>query len=103
MKQWYAEVACPECGSVDVDLAEVPDGPVFACQECGAQFEPLAGKPPCPLVGTDGNVFAVIGTVKRCLQRAGQHAQAEAWVAAAMASTSYDEVIQQTFNFVDPM
>jgi hypothetical protein len=102
MDRWD-DIECPSCGSADVDLASEIPGPLFACQECGARFDPPADTPPCPLVGTDGNVFAIIGTVSRCLKRAGQRERAKAWVAEATASTSYDEVLQKAHSYVDPM
>ena len=102
MDRWD-DIDCPECGSADVDLAEEIPGPLFACQECGERFDPPADKPPCPLVGTDGNVFAVIGTVSRCLKRAGLRDEAKAWVAEATSSASYDQVIERVFKYVDPL
>jgi hypothetical protein len=60
-------------------------------------------KPACPLVGTDGNVFGIIGTVKRCLIEDGQPERARAWVADATSSRSYDEVLQKVHEYTDPM
>jgi hypothetical protein len=102
MRRWH-DIECPRCGSADVDLAAEIPGPLFVCQECGERFDPPTDKPTCPLVGTDGNVFAIIGTVSRCLRRAGKRAEAKAWVAEATSSRSYDEVLQATFRYVDPM
>jgi len=102
----FDEMECPQCGSGDVDLAEEVVGPVFQCQECLHRFDPPqtdASKPLCQLVGTDGNVFAVIARVSRCLKRSGQPDRAQEWVRDATNSHSYDEVIQKTFNYVDPM
>jgi hypothetical protein len=53
------------------------------------------------LVGTDGNVFSVIGHVKRALERAGQRERASEFVAKAMQSKSYDEVLALCFEYVD--
>lgn len=58
-------------------------------------------KPPCQLSNTDGNVFAVIATVSRCLKNAGQRDRAEEWQEAATRSKSYDEVLQRLFDYVD--
>lgn len=58
-------------------------------------------KPTCRLVGTDGNVFAVIGTVTRCLKTAGQPERAEEFTKAAFASRSYNEVLGLCFDYVD--
>jgi hypothetical protein len=43
-------------------------------------------KPNCKLVGTDGNVFAIIGTVSRTLKRAGQ---------------PYDDVLALCWEYVE--
>jgi hypothetical protein len=102
MDRWH-DIECPECGSADVDLAEEIPGPLFTCQECGESFDPPTDKPACPLVGTDGNVFAIIGAVSRCLRRAGKRAEAQAWVADAVSSKSYDELLGKVWTYVDPM
>jgi len=118
MRRWD-DVDCPACGSADIDLAETILGPLFACQECGHAFDPedefdvadptveeipeAPRKPPCPLVGINGNVFNIISRVRRCLREDGQPERAEAWVADATSSHSYDEVLQKTFRYVDPM
>lgn len=46
------------------------------------------------LVGTDGNVFALIGTVSRELKRAGYKAEAREFVSEATSQGSYDAVLQ---------
>jgi hypothetical protein len=60
-------------------------------------------KPACPLVGTDGNVFAIIGRVRRCLELSGQPERATEFVERATSAASYDAVLQLTFEYVDPM
>jgi len=60
-----------------------------------------ASKPRCRLVGTDGNVFSIIGHVKRALERAGQRERASEFAAKAMQSKSYDEVLALCFEYVD--
>jgi hypothetical protein len=102
MRRWD-DIECPACGSADIDLATAIPGPLFVCQECDKHFDPPTDKPVCPLVGTDGNVFAIIGTVSRCLRRAGKRAEAKAFVERATRATSYDAVLQMTFEYVDPM
>lgn len=59
-------------------------------------------KPTCEIVGTDGNVFAVIGTVSKTLRRAGLFEQAKEWSEKAMCCGSYDEVLRLMFDYVDP-
>lgn len=42
---------------------------------------------------SDGNVFAVIGAVRRALRRAGESEAAAEWVEKATSCGSYDEVL----------
>lgn len=58
-------------------------------------------RPRCQLVGTDGNVFAVIGAVRRALVAAGQRERAREFVARAWAAESYDAVIALCFEYVE--
>ena len=58
-------------------------------------------KPTCKLLGTDGNVFAIIGTVSKCLKRAGQPIAAKAFADRAMSCGSYDAVLQLCFEYVE--
>lgn len=60
-----------------------------------------AGLPACRLVGTDGNVFAVIGAVRRALVAAGQPDRAREFVERAWAAGSYDAVLRHCFEYVD--
>ncbi len=59
-------------------------------------------KPLCRLVGTDGNVFSIIGHVQRALRDAGQAERASEFGRRAFAARSYDEVLALTFEFVEP-
>jgi hypothetical protein len=54
-----------------------------------------------PMVGEDGNVFAVIGRVKQAMERAGYREEAQAFVRAATACDSYDEVLGLVMQWVD--
>lgn len=58
-------------------------------------------KPSCRLSGTDGNVFSVIGAVRRALVSAGQRDQARAFVERAMKADSYDAVLALCFDYVE--
>ena len=60
-------------------------------------------KPECRLVGTDGNVFSIIGLVSRALKRDGQPERAAEWCQKAMSCGSYDEVLTLLHDYVDPM
>ena len=58
-------------------------------------------KPPCKLTGTDGNVFSIIGQVRRVLIRAGQCAGAREFCQRSFAANSYDEVLRLCFDYVE--
>lgn len=57
--------------------------------------------PKCKLVGTDGNAFAVIGNVVRCLQKAGLADKATEFKKATFACKSYDDLLVLCFSYVD--
>lgn len=58
-------------------------------------------KPRCKLVGEDGNVFNVIGRVRRALRDAGQGERAREFVERAFRCGSYDEVLQLVLEYVE--
>lgn len=58
-------------------------------------------KPVVKLVGQNGNVFNVIGLVKRALERAGQRDKAEEFVKRAFKSGSYDNVLALVFEYCE--
>ncbi len=60
-----------------------------------------APKPACRLVGTDGNVFAIIGRVQKALKKAGLECRASEFARRAFAATSYDEVLTLCMDYVD--
>ena len=62
---------------------------------------PEPRKPACRLVGTDGNVFAIIGNVRRALRLAGLNSRATEFVQKAFAAGSYDEVLGLCTEYVD--
>jgi hypothetical protein len=72
--------------SVVIDAPDTPEGRT---------------KPVCVLVGTDGNVFAVIGRVRAALIAAGQPDRASEFVKQAFAAGSYDEVLLLCMEYVE--
>jgi len=58
-------------------------------------------KPICKLVGTDGNVFAIIGRVREALRRAGQAERASEFVKRSFRAGSYDEVLRLCMEYVE--
>jgi hypothetical protein len=63
--------------------------------------EPPARKPVARLVGEDGNVFHVIGVVRRALRNAGQAERAKEFVERASRAKSYDEVLAMLHDYVE--
>ncbi|MBI2192051.1 MAG: hypothetical protein HYU36_08710 [Planctomycetes bacterium] len=58
-------------------------------------------RPACKLVGTDGNVFSIIGRVKQALKKAGQEDRAREFVEKAFQAKSYNEVLALCTDYVD--
>lgn len=58
-------------------------------------------KPTVKLIGTDGNVFAIIGNVSTALKREGLREQAAEFQKRAFSSASYDEVLCLVSEYVD--
>jgi hypothetical protein len=58
-------------------------------------------KPKCKLLGTDGNVFCVIGKVVQTLKKADQADKAKEFANKAYSSSSYDEVLRLCFDYVE--
>jgi hypothetical protein len=58
-------------------------------------------KPPCKLIGTDGNVFSIIGRVRHALIAAGQEDRAREFVERAFRTGSYDGVLQLCLEYVE--
>ena len=52
------------------------------------------------LVGTDGNVFAIIGKVSKALERGGYPEFAKEYRDKCFNAKSYDEVLQWTLRYV---
>ena len=58
-------------------------------------------KPIAEIIGGDGNVFAIIGTVAKALKRAGQPERAKEFTARAFKAGSYDEVLGMLDDYVE--
>ena len=58
-------------------------------------------KPKCKLVGEDGNVFNIIGSVSKSLKQAGLKTEATEFQDKAFNSGSYDEVLQLAMKYVE--
>lgn len=60
-----------------------------------------ACKPKCKLIGTDGNVFAIIGVVTFTLNQAQMKDKAEEFTRRAFNSASYDDVLILVNEYVE--
>jgi len=58
-------------------------------------------KPVCKLVGTDGNVYSIIGKVSEALKKAGMKDKAKEFTEKAFSSGSYDDVLVLCHEYVD--
>lgn len=58
-------------------------------------------KPECKLIGEDGNVFYIIGKVKRTLIQHNQRSEADEFVKRAFSSGSYEEVLSICQDYVE--
>ena len=63
--------------------------------------EPRPEKPSVKLVGTDGNIFAVVGRCARALREAGQADKAKEMTEFAFKAGSYDEALGICMRYVD--
>lgn len=61
----------------------------------------MVTKPKVKLVGTDGNIFAVIGRCARALKQAGQPDKAKEMTEAAFKARSYHEALGVCMQYVD--
>jgi hypothetical protein len=58
-------------------------------------------RPKCKLIGTDGNVFCIIGRVSAALKGAGQGDRAKEFMNKATGCGSYDEVLAMLSDYVE--
>lgn len=58
-------------------------------------------KPVCRLVGSDGNIFNLIGIASRALKRAGMGDKAEEMKNRIFSSGSYEEALGIILEYVD--
>lgn len=58
-------------------------------------------KPKCPLIGTDGNVFALIGMTQKSLRAIGEEEQAKEVLDRVINCGSYDEALNIMQEYID--
>lgn len=58
-------------------------------------------KPVVKLIGTDGNVFSIIGKVSKALKSSGEPEKAREFSELAFACGSYDEVLRLVGEYVE--
>lgn len=69
--------------------------------EYGETYGDSNEKPSVQIVGEDGNVFSIIGRVRKALKRAGQADKAEEFTTRATSAGSYDEVLGMLDDYVE--
>lgn len=57
-------------------------------------------RPRIDLIGTDGNVFSIIGKVSEALKKSGMRDSADEFVESAMVSDSYEDVLKLATKYV---
>lgn len=58
-------------------------------------------KPKCKLVGTDGNIFALVGRASGALKENGMRKEAEKMTNEVFDASSYEEALSIICNYVD--
>ena len=56
---------------------------------------------PCALVGTDGNIYALLGRARQALRRGGRPDLVEPMTKEVLASKSYEEAIGHICEYVE--
>ena len=56
---------------------------------------------PCVLVGTDGNIYALLGRARHALKRGGRPDLVEPMTKEVLASKSYEEAIGHICEYVE--
>jgi len=58
-------------------------------------------KPKCPLIGSDGNIFCLLGMASRTLRENGMKEQAKEMQSRVTASGSYSEALNILGEYVE--
>lgn len=58
-------------------------------------------KPRCELIGTDGNIFSLVGKASITLERAGQRTQAQELRSKIISCESYNAALRLIMEYVD--
>lgn len=69
--------------------------------EMGTEAGDDQAKPVVQLIGNDGNIFSIMGRVRKALRDAGLKASAEVYTKRVMGCGSYDEALQITMEYVE--
>lgn len=59
-------------------------------------------KPKCPMIGSDGNVFALLGLVQKTLKIIGKEKEAKEVMERVMSSESYEQALNIMTEYVEP-
>lgn len=61
----------------------------------------MSKKPKCPLIGSDGNIFCLLGIASRTLRENGMREQAKEMQSRVTASGSYSEALNILGEYVE--
>ena len=59
-------------------------------------------KPKCPMIGSDGNVFALLGLVQKTLKIIGKEKEAKEVMERVTSSESYEQALSIMMEYVEP-
>lgn len=60
-------------------------------------------KPKAPLIGSDGNIFNLLGIASNVLRRNNLHHKVTEMVEKVTSSQSYDEALSKIMEYVEPV
>lgn len=60
------------------------------------------GKPMCPIIGANGNIFNILGIASRTLKDNGMAEEAEEMCNRVISSGSYDEALCIITDYITP-
>ncbi len=61
----------------------------------------MENKPICKLIGTDGNIFALVGKASSCLKKNNLSDKAKEMTSKVFKASSYDNALQIIMEYVE--
>ena len=60
-------------------------------------------KPPCPIIGANGNIFSIMGIASKTLKKNNMTEAASEMCSRVMESESYDNALAVIMEYVEPV